>query len=138
MRSQIAAMTLAIALAGLLAGAIERPIQASEDAAAPAFFTQRVKPILDANCGRCHQGLNHRGGLAIDTREALLRGGHHGAALIPGDPAGSLLLKLIRHEGPPDDPMDMPPHKPKLSDAEIKTLEEWIRAGAVMPVPPTP
>ena len=31
--------------------------------------------------------------------------------------------------------MDMPPHKPKLSEAEIKALEEWIRAGAVMPVP---
>ena len=38
--------------------------------------------------------------------------------MVPGDPAASLLVKLIRHEGPPDDPKPMPP-KGKLTDADI-------------------
>ena len=55
-----------------------------------------------------------------------------GAVIVPGDPANSLLIKLIRHEGPANDPMPMPP-KSKLSDADIATITEWIRSGAVMP-----
>jgi len=54
--------------------------------------------------------------------------------IVPGDPANSLLVKLIRHEGPPDDPKPMPP-KPneKLSDADIAVVEQWVKAGAAMP-----
>ncbi len=110
-----------------------RPVQAGEDAAKPEYFTTKVKPILDANCGRCHEGTFHRGGLNMDTRESLLKGGHSGPAIVAGDPANSLLVKLIRHEGPKDDPMDMPPNKPKLADADIDTVTAWIKAGAVMP-----
>lgn len=102
-------------------------------AASPEFYTSQVKPILDANCGRCHEGINHRGALNIDTRAGMLKGGHDGAVIVPGDPTNSLLIKLIRHEGPKDDPMPMPPHKPKLSDADIATVAKWIAAGAVMP-----
>jgi mono/diheme cytochrome c family protein len=107
--------------------------QAHDDASKPEYYTTKVKPILDANCARCHGGENHRGGLNMDTRESLLKGGHDGAVVVPGDPANSLLVKLIRHEGPADDPMDMPPKKPKLSDADIQVVTDWIKAGAVMP-----
>ena len=70
----------------------------------------------------------------MDSRGALLTGGHHGPAVVPGQPGRSLLVTLIRHAGPADDPMNMPPApKPKLSDAEIAIVESWIRAGAVMP-----
>jgi len=51
---------------------------------------------------------------------------------VPGHPEQSLLIKLIRHEGPANDPMPMPP-KSKLSDADIATITEWVRNGAVMP-----
>ena len=61
-----------------------------------------------------------------------MKGGHDGVVLVPGHPEQSLLVKLIRHEGPADDPMPMPP-KSKLSDADIATIEQWIRAGAVIP-----
>lgn len=97
------------------------------------FYTTKVKPLLDANCARCHGGTNHRGGLNMDTREGLLKGGHTGPVIVPGDPAESLLIKLVRHEGPADDPMPMPPNKPRISDDDIATLSEWIKAGAVMP-----
>jgi cytochrome c551/c552 len=68
------------------------------------------------------------------TRASLLRGGHDGAVIVPGNAGQSLLIKLIRHEGPADDPMPMPP-KPheKLSDADIATITQWVQAGAVMP-----
>jgi len=108
-------------------------VGAGEDAARPEYYTTRVKPIFEANCMRCHGGLNRRGGLNMDTRESMLRGGHDGSILMPGDPANSLLVKLIRHEGPADDPMDMPPKRPKLSDADIAVVTQWVRAGAVMP-----
>lgn len=109
-------------------------VQAATDPSQPAFYTESVLPIFQANCYRCHGTINHRGGLNMDSRESLLKGGHHGAAIVPGQPGGSLLVKLIRHEGPADDPMNMPPSpKPKLSDADIATVEIWIRAGAVMP-----
>jgi mono/diheme cytochrome c family protein len=107
--------------------------QAHDDASKPEYYTTRVKPILDANCARCHGGTNHRGGLNMDTRESLLKGGHDGVVVVPGDPANSLLIKLIRHEGPPSDPMDMPPNKPKISDDDIQIVTDWIKAGAVMP-----
>jgi mono/diheme cytochrome c family protein len=109
-------------------------VRAQEDASRPEFYTTKVKPILDENCARCHGGMNHRGGLNISTREGMLKGGRDGAVLVPGDPDKSLLVRLIRHEGPADDPMPMPPNRPKLSDADIAVVAQWVKAGAVMPV----
>ena len=96
------------------------------------FYTDHVKPIFQANCYRCHAGLNRRGGLSMDTQAGLMRGGKEGPVLVPGHPEQSLLVKLIRHEGPANDPMPMPP-KSKLSDADIATVEQWVRGGAAMP-----
>jgi len=109
-------------------------VRASGDveAAKPEFYMQKVRPILEANCYRCHGGMNHRGGLTLSTRTGILKGGKDGAVLMPGDSANSLLVKLIRHEGPADDPMPMPP-RAKLSEADIATVERWVRAGATMP-----
>jgi mono/diheme cytochrome c family protein len=102
-----------------------------------AFYTQYVQPIFETNCYRCHGGLNHRGHLSLATRAGLLRGGMDGAVVVPGNAAQSLLVRLIRHEGPTDDPMPMPPppHQ-KLSDADIATISQWIQAGMAMPPDP--
>ena len=108
-------------------------VGAQDDASKPEYYTSKVKPILDTNCARCHMGDNHKGGLNLDTRAGMLKGGHDGAVIVPGDPASSLLVKLIRHEGPADDPMPMPPNKPKISDADIAVITAWVKAGAVMP-----
>ena len=106
---------------------------AQDEAARPEFYTTKVQPIFQANCYRCHGGMNHRGGFTMDTKAGMAKGGHDGAVIAAGHPEQSLLVKLIRHEGPKDDPMDMPPHKDKLSDADIATVEQWVKAGAVMP-----
>jgi hypothetical protein len=80
--------------------------------------------------------LNHKGGLSLATKASTLKGGRDGVVIVPGDPANSLLVKLIRHEGPASDPMPMPQKAAKLSDADIATVEQWVKAGAVMPDDP--
>ena len=137
-------IVLAVSAAGLATVAVSwQPSQAVRAQSnsgpasnSPEFYTQRVQPIFANNCYRCHGGMNHRGGLNIDTRESLLKGGHTGPAIVPGDPSKSLLVTLIRHEGPASDPMPMPPKGDKLSDADIATVTAWIKAGAVMPAAP--
>jgi cytochrome c len=110
----------------------------AQQANKPAFYTEKVKPILQTNCGKCHFDMNHKGGLSLQTKEATMKGGRDGVVVVPGDPAKSTLLTLIKHEGPPDDPKPMPPKAPKMSDADIAVIEQWIKAGAVMPNdPPT-
>ena len=106
---------------------------APDEAATPQFYTTRVQPILKEHCYRCHGGFNHRGGLNMATRAGMLKGGHDGPIIVPGDPAESLLVRLIRHEGPAKDPMPMPPKLPKISDADIATVTQWVKAGAIMP-----
>ncbi len=122
-----------LAAIGLISLRLGSVAAQADQAASPVFYTAKVKPILDANCARCHGGINHRGGLNLDTRAGMLRGGHDGTVLVPGDPDKSLLVRLIRHQGPADDPMPMPPNKPKISDADIATVARWVKAGAVMP-----
>ena len=139
MPSRAATITCALAVSALAftIGAGVRSSAArlqggADPAANPAFYTSRVQPIFQANCYRCHGGLNHRGGLMLDSPAGIMKGGHDGVVIVPGHPEQSLLVKLIRHEGPANDPMPMPP-KGKLSDADIATVEQWVRAGAVMP-----
>lgn len=124
------------ALSLMATGLFWQPRSVAAAAQAPGsaeFYTAKVKPIFQANCARCHMGENHRGGLNIDTMEGMMKGGHDGAVVVPGHPEQSLLVKLIRHEGPKDDPMPMPPKGDKLSDADIATVTAWIAGGAKMP-----
>jgi|KBSSwiStaDraftv2_1062776.scaffolds.fasta_scaffold1187105_2 mono/diheme cytochrome c family protein len=110
---------------------------ADDEAARPEFYKTRVRPIFQENCYRCHGGMNRRGGLSLATRAGILKGGKDGVVVVPGNPGASLLVKLIRHEGSAPDPKPMPP-KTKLSDADIATVERWVRAGAVMPADAPP
>lgn len=124
-----------IAVGVVAAGIGLRRVGAAPAPDQPAFYTEKVAPILVSNCAKCHMGTAHKGGLSMATKQSLMKGGHDGAVIVPGDPAKSLMVKLIRHEGPADDPMPMPP-KSKLSNANIATIEQWIKAGAVMPNDP--
>ena len=94
------------------------------------FFELRVRPVFARYCHACHTR-SKLGGLEITSREALLRGGKRGAALLPGNPAESLLIRAVRKNGD----VKMPPQG-RLTDREIEDLELWIKAGA--PWPETP
>jgi hypothetical protein len=53
------------------------------------FFEKKIRPVLVEQCYRCHsaQAKKTRGGLRLDTRDGLLRGGDNGPAVVPGQPA---------------------------------------------------
>lgn len=110
----------------------------TNDPASPEFYTGHVRPIFEKYCFRCHAGMNHRGGLSMATRAALMKGGKTGPDIVPGDPDASLMMKLVRHQGTATDPEDMPSKSARLADADIATIERWIRAGALMPADPPP
>ena len=59
------------------------------------FFETRVRPVLANNCLGCHGG-SKMGGLQLDSREHLLKGGQTGSAVVPGDPEKSLLIQAVQ------------------------------------------
>jgi len=132
----VGVMAAALVGAVLLAGSGLRTVAAQDAANKPAFYTEKVRPLLQTNCGKCHFDVNHKGGLSLQTKATTMKGGRSGAAIVPGDPENSLLVKLIRHEGPANDPKPMPSKAPKMSDEDIATIEQWVKAGAVMPNDP--
>lgn len=124
----------AVAALALAAGVSQpKDVQAAANPGSVAFYTEQVVPVFKENCYKCHAGMAHRGGFQMDTKAGMFKGGHDGVVVIPGDPDKSLLVRLMRHEGPANDPMPMPPHKDKISDAQIAIVAQWVKAGAVMP-----
>ncbi|MBS1824545.1 MAG: DUF1549 domain-containing protein, partial [Acidobacteria bacterium] len=102
-------------------------------AALPAFaqvdFTRQIHPLLVARCTACHTGEKAQGGLALNTRAEILRGGASGPALKPGSSASSLLIQRITGEKQPRMPISGAP----LTTAEIDLLRRWIDEGAKGP-----
>ncbi|NNC86886.1 MAG: DUF1549 domain-containing protein [Akkermansiaceae bacterium] len=95
-----------------------------------AYFEKRVRPVLVEHCYECHSAEGKtKGGLRLDTREATLRGGDSGPAIVPGKPGESLLVAAIRHT---DEDLKMP-EKKKLSDRAIADLAKWVAMGAPDP-----
>ncbi len=93
-------------------------------------FEANVRPILATHCYDCHTVDTPPGMLRLDSREGMLKGGKSGPAIIPGDADESRLIKAIRHAS---GVIPMPMQRPKLSDAEIVTLAQWIQRGARWP-----
>jgi len=93
------------------------------------FFENRIRPILANSCYSCHT-TSAMGGLKIDSREALIKGGKSGPAIIPGKPEGSLLVRAVRQV---DERLKMPLGG-RLKDQEIADLVTWIGMGAPWPV----
>lgn len=94
------------------------------------YFEQEVRPLLVEHCYACHSSAEKtKGGLALDSKSGWQKGGDSGAAIIPGNPTGSLLLKAV---GYGDKDLQMPP-KEKLPANKIEILRKWIAMGAPDP-----
>ena len=110
-------------------------VEEKMDPAGLEFFEKNVRPILTERCYKCHSAAEStsKGGLVLDSRAAMLAGGDQGPAVVPNNPKKSLLLVSVYQNDPE---LSMPPRKagPKLTDAQIKTLEQWIAMGAPAPV----
>ena len=101
------------------------PLPTLSDEQAASFYDQEVRPILEARCFKCHgDGKRPKGGLRLNHRSRLLRGGASGPAWNESDPRNSLILSAIRYET-----YEMPPDG-KLPAEQIEVLTRWIRLGA--------
>ena len=89
-------------------------------------FVHEVMPILREKCAECHTDGKKKGGLAMNTRAELLKGGSSGKVVIPGNSKESLLFELVISA---DEDEWMPPKGPRLTTKEIATLREWIDSG---------
>src|SRR5262249_4196815 len=108
-------------LLGLLAG---RASAAEPDF---AFFESRIRPVLVDRCYECHSDKQKKGGLRLDSKAALLKGGDSGVVVVPGKATESLMIKALPYTEP-----RMPPTG-KLRDSAIGDFVKWIDMGAPDP-----
>ena len=96
------------------------------------FFEKRIRPVLVTHCYECHSTTaakknKLKGGLRVDSKQAIRRGGETGPAVVPGNVEESLLISALSY-----DDLEMPP-KGKLSDAIIADFKQWVENGAFDP-----
>lgn len=104
---------------------------AENDSKGIEFFEKKIRPVLVANCYKCHsaESKKARGGLELDTRDATRKGGDSGHAVVPGDLNASLLMEAILYK---NKDIAMPPNE-KLPDDVIADFRAWIKMGAPDP-----
>src|SRR3954467_15371251 len=121
----VTGLVLLTALAAVEAPVATQPPAAGAVDAVPAFspadldfFEKQVRPLLVENCFKCHGEKKQKGGLRLDARSLVLKGGDHGAAIDIANLDKSNLLKAINYV---DEDMQMPPDG-KLPAAKIGVL----------------
>jgi hypothetical protein len=134
MSNQRACLELGLLACGLLASTVvgigALPARGGPtDVVAIEFFEKEIRPLLAANCQKCHGGGEKvRGGLRLIGPQQLLKGGESGPAVVPGKPEQSLLIQAVVYRGE----LRMPP-KGKLSAGDIARLRRWVALGAPWP-----
>jgi hypothetical protein len=105
----------------------DRPVTAQ----GAKFFETKIRPVLMNKCVKCHSSAAEKlkGGLLVDSREGLRKGGDTGAAIVPGNLDDSLLITAIRYT---DDSLQMPP-KERLPAEVVADFENWVKMGAPDP-----
>ena len=100
-------------------------------AAIPAVAQEKITyqdhllPIIENNCGKCHNPDKKKGDLDLTTYSGLMKGGGSGSVVVSGNPESSKLYRAITHAEEPN----MPPNKPKIPDKEIDIFKKWIGGG---------
>ena len=89
-------------------------------------FDKDVKPVLERRCAKCHAYGKRKGGLSMETRESLLKGGENGKVVVAGKPEGSLFLDLLVEKDAAD---RMPQKADKMPAEEIALLKAWVKEG---------
>src|SRR5207253_2768486 len=92
------------------------------------FFEKKVRPVLAEHCQSCHGPDKQKGGLRLDSRADVLKGGDSGPAVEPGEPDKSRLVRAVRYAGD----LHMPP-KTKLPAEQAEALAAWVKMGAPWP-----
>ena len=108
------------------------PALAAEFAAADLeFFEKKIRPVLAEHCFKCHSAdaKKLKGGLLLDHRAGVLKGGESGPSIVSGKPEESLLIEAIGYDNVD---LEMPP-RGRLSNQQIADLTEWVKRGAPWP-----
>ena len=95
---------------------------------AAMLWTQKIQPLLDVQCVKCHGPMQQKSGLELDNTTSVMKGGDDGAVVVPGNPGKSRLYQYLS----PDSDPHMPPKK-QLSDTERETVREWISSMPAAP-----
>lgn len=122
----VVAMLLSVWLVGISLASLG---QAAEDDESVAFFEQRIRPMLIDHCYDCHGPYEAAAKLRLDLKSGWQRGGERGPAIVPGNPAASLLIRAVSYKHAE---LKMPPggESERLSDQQIADLITWVRQGA--------
>jgi hypothetical protein len=120
-------LTLAFVLCSRLALADAPPPPAERSA---ELFAERVAPLLELRCVRCHGAQQQESGLRLDRAEFIRRGGDRGDTLVVGEPSQSWLYRAV---SPDDDELQMPPEGEPLSSDDVSAIRDWIASGGVWP-----
>lgn len=93
------------------------------------FFERKIRPVLIEYCYECHSSESDdaAGGLLLDSRDGMHRGGETGPAVVPSNLSESLLLSAIEYRD-----LEMPPNE-KLDEEIINDFRHWIKSGAADP-----
>ena len=127
----VLAVTWGASLAAADDGAITVAVGANSlPSAAVEFFEARVRPILVDQCVKCHGPKKQSSGLRLDSREAMLKGGDSGPAVVPSKADESLLIQAVSHTHAE---LKMPPSA-KLPEPAVAILRQWVSLGAPWPV----
>ncbi|WP_395737308.1 DUF1553 domain-containing protein [Prosthecobacter sp.] len=124
------------AISGGTQSSPEKPVvtETPDTAEQLAFFEKKIRPVLAEKCYKCHaeNAEKIKGGLVLDSREGIRRGGDSGPAIVPGDLEKSLLVESLRYT---NKDLQMPPEKSggRLPDSVIADFEQWVRMGAPDP-----
>jgi mono/diheme cytochrome c family protein len=125
---RLTVLTLTLLTCGALAA--DAPVAPTVNLPAPAShridFAREIKPIFEASCIQCHAKGKDKGGFNLETREAFLKGGDDGPAVVPGDSAKSSIVQLVATSDPDS---VMPKKGTKLKAEEIGLLRAWIDQG---------
>lgn len=102
------------------------PAGSAKPSSTAVTYQDHVLPLLRKHCLNCHNPDKATSDLNITTYQALMTGGASGEAVKPGSPDQSLLYRLMAHQDEPK----MPPKGPRVSDAELSLIKQWIERGA--------
>ncbi|MBW3542503.1 MAG: PSD1 and planctomycete cytochrome C domain-containing protein, partial [Planctomycetes bacterium] len=131
MRIPVAISAPAILVLVLLAARLSHGVAAGDRSPRPRSkavdFGRDIYPLLNARCFECHRGADATSGVRLDLRAELVGETTGRPLVVPGRSEDSRLIELVSGR---DAETVMPPHGPRLSDADVKLLERWIDRGA--------
>jgi WD40 repeat protein len=116
---------LACLSAALILACASRTARAPDPTVSAVAYSQ-VDEILRESCEHCHNEDKAKGGLLMGSYEALLAGGEHGSAVIPGESASSRLMQMVEGKLKPR----MPYKEPPLAQHQAALIRRWIDEGA--------